>query len=173
MRRSRSAPGRGVAPVRAAISRTLSPRPRLKKKGSVMPVPIMAPQAGSEFRPAAEAELLHPVVGFLAERECIIEPQRPEWGFPNYSHTHRAAHMHGVVHRTRRRVGDARTEGRTETTRDDLAGRGECRRALIIPERAGVGEGGNLDPRILGQEIERRPELKTSAPIVRAAERVP
>jgi hypothetical protein len=37
------------------------------------------PQAGSEFRPAAEAELLHPVVGFLAERECIIEPQRPEW----------------------------------------------------------------------------------------------
>jgi hypothetical protein len=35
-----------------------------------MSVPIMAPQAGSEFRPAAEAELLHPVVWFLAEREC-------------------------------------------------------------------------------------------------------
>src|SRR5262249_21465358 len=132
--------------------------------GSVMPVPIMAPQAGAEFRPAAEAELLYAVVGVLAERECIIESQRPEWGFPNYSHAHRAAHMHGVVHRTRHRVGDARTEGRTETTRDDLAGRGECRRTGIIPERAGIGEGGNLDPRILGQEVERRLQLETGAP---------
>ena len=58
--------------------------------------------------------------------------------------------MHGVVYRTRHRVGDARTEGRTEVARNHLPGRGECRRALIIPERAGVGEGGNLDPRILG-----------------------
>src|SRR6516225_3472097 len=81
--------------------------------------------------------------------------------------------MHGVVHRTRHRVGDARTEGRTETTRDDLAGRGECRRTGIIPERAGIGEGGNLDPRILGQEVERRLQLETGAPIVRAAERIP
>jgi hypothetical protein len=37
--------------------------------GSVMPVPIMAPQAGSKCRPAAEAELLYPVVRLLAERE--------------------------------------------------------------------------------------------------------
>src|SRR5262249_59153592 len=101
MRRSRSARGRGVAPVRATISRTLSPRPRLKKKGSVMPVPIMAPQAGSEFRPAAEAELVHPIVGFLAERERIIEPQRPERGFPNHSHPHPAANMPGVFDRPR------------------------------------------------------------------------
>src|SRR5215469_8743031 len=72
--------------------------------------------------------------------------------------------MHGVVDGTRHRVGDTRTEGRTETTRDDLAGRWECRRAAIVPERAGVGEGGNLDPRILGQEVERRLQLETGAP---------
>src|SRR5262249_17238836 len=173
MGRSRSLPGRGAAPVRAAISRTLSPRPRLKKKGSVMPVPIMAPQAGAEFRPAAEAELLHPVVGVLGERECIIEPQRPQWGFPNYSHAHPAERMHGLFHQTRRRVGDARTARRTESTRDALAGGGECRRAGIIPERAGIGEGGNLDPRILGQKVERRLQLETGAPIVRAPERIP
>jgi hypothetical protein len=59
--------------VRAAISRTLSPLPRLKKKGSLIPVPIVVPQARSEFRTAAEAELLDPVVGLLRERECIIE----------------------------------------------------------------------------------------------------
>src|SRR5262249_61350321 len=105
MRRSRSAPDRGLAPVRVAISRTLSPRPRLKKKGSVMPVPIMAPQAGSEFRPAAEAELLHPVVGFLGERERIIEPQRSERRFPNHSHPDRAADGHSVVHRAWHRIG--------------------------------------------------------------------
>jgi hypothetical protein len=34
---------------------------------------------GSECRPAAEPELLYPVVGFLGEREGIIESQRPEW----------------------------------------------------------------------------------------------
>ena len=38
MRRSRSAPGHGSAPVRAAISATVSPWPRLKKMGSVMPL---------------------------------------------------------------------------------------------------------------------------------------
>src|SRR5215813_1808483 len=92
--------------------------------------------------------------------------------FPNHSHPDRAANMHGVVDRARHRVGDARTEGRTEITRDDLAGSWECRRAAIVPERAGVGESGNLDPRILGQEVERRLQLETGAPIVRAAERI-
>ena len=46
--------------------------------------------------------------------------------------------MHGVVHRARHRVGDARTPGRAEITRDDLAGNGKRRRADIIPERAGA-----------------------------------
>ena len=73
MRRSRSAPGPGLALVRAAISRTLSPLPRLKKKGWLMPLPMAVPLARSEFRTPAEAELLDPVVGFLRERECIIE----------------------------------------------------------------------------------------------------
>ena len=73
MRRSKSAPGLGLALVRAAISRTLSRLPRLKKKGSLMPLPMAVPLARSEFRTPAEAELLDPVVGFLRERECIIE----------------------------------------------------------------------------------------------------
>ncbi len=47
---------------------------------------MAAPQARSEFRTAAEAELLDPVVGFLREREGIIEAQRPERGFPNQTH---------------------------------------------------------------------------------------
>jgi len=38
---------------------------------------IAAQRVASEFRPAAEAELLDPVVGLLRERECIIEAQRP------------------------------------------------------------------------------------------------
>src|SRR5258708_27559951 len=138
MRRSRSAPGLGFAPVRAAISRTLSPLPRLKKKGSVMPMPIAAPQARSEFRPSAEAELLDPVVGFLREREGIIEAQRPERGFPNQTHTDRAANVHPIVDRTRHRIGDAWAKGRTDTTRNDLASGGGCRAP------AGISDGNPL-----------------------------
>src|SRR5262252_4116889 len=135
MRRSRSVLGLTLAPVRAAISRTLSPLPRLKKKGSLMPVPIAAPQPRSEFRAAAEAELLDPVVGLLRERECIIEAQRPERGFPNQTHTDRTANVHSIVDRTRYRIGKyLGAKGRTDTTRNDLAGGWERRRPGIIPQ---------------------------------------
>src|SRR5262249_47595378 len=80
--------------------------------------------------------------------------------------------MHSVVDRARHRVGDAWTEGRTKITRDDLAGSWECRRAAIVPERAGVGESDTLNPRTLGQEEERRLQLKPGPKIVRAAERI-
>src|SRR6266478_905508 len=146
MRRSRSAPGLGLAPVRAAISRTLSPLPRLKKKGSVMPMPIAAPQARSEFRTAAEAELLDPVVGFLREREGIIEAQRPERGFPNQTHTDRAANVHSVVDRTRHRIGDARAKGRTDITRDDLASRRERRRPVKFQSEPASAKAATLMP---------------------------
>jgi hypothetical protein len=45
---------------------------------SIVPVPIAAPLAASEFRAAAEAELLNPVVRLLRERECVVEAQRSE-----------------------------------------------------------------------------------------------
>src|SRR5436305_15226907 len=112
MRRSRSAPGRGLASMRAAISRTLRPRPRLKKKGSVMPVPPAAfRRRGSEFRAAAETKLLNAVVGLLRKRECIVESQRPKRRFPNEPDADRATNMHRIVDRTRRRVRDARIIG--------------------------------------------------------------
>src|SRR5262249_21201872 len=134
MRRSRSAPGRGLAPMRAAISRTLRPRPRLKKKGSVMPVPPAASAGGAhKFLPAAETELLNAVVRLLRERECIVEPQRPERRFPNEADPDRTTNVHPIVDWARRRIRDARTEGRTEIPGDDLAGRREDRRAGIIP----------------------------------------
>src|SRR5258708_12789070 len=106
MRRSRSTPGLGLAPARPASSRTLSPFPRVKKKGSFMPVPMAAPQARSEFRTAAEAELLDPVVGVLREREGIIEAHRPERGFPNQTHTDRPAHVHCIVHPPRHPISE-------------------------------------------------------------------
>src|SRR5262249_19988964 len=159
MRRSRSAPGLVLASVRAAISRTLSPLPRVKKKGSLIPVPIAAPQPRSELRTAAEAELLDPVVGLLRERECIIEAQRPERGFPNQTHTDRAANVHCVVDGTWHGVGDAGAKGWTEPARNDFARGREGRRPGIIPERTGISVSGDFDARILGQEMKRSLQL--------------
>src|SRR5260370_24974793 len=148
MRRSRSTPGLGLAPARPAISRTLSPFPRVKKKGSFMPVPMAAPQARSEFRTAAEAELLDPVVGFLREPEGITQAQRPERGFPNQTHTDRAAHVHCIVDRTRHRIGEVLgAKGRTDITRDDLASGGGGRSAPLNSQRA--GHRGRRDPDLL------------------------
>src|SRR4029077_4652139 len=127
---------------------------------------------GSEFRAAAETELLDAVVRLLRERECIVEPQRSERRFPNEADADRTTNMHRIVDCTRRRIRDARTEGRTEIPGDDLAGRREDRRAGIVPERAGISESGDLDARILGKEIKRRLQLETGAPVVRAAERI-
>src|SRR5262249_6450268 len=158
MRRSRSAPGFALAPVRAAISRKLSPLPRLKKKGSLIPV-LAAPQARSEFRTAAEAELLDPVVGLLRERECIIEAQRPERGFPNQTHTDRTANVHCIVDGTWHGVGDAGAKGWTEAARNDFARGREGRRPGIIPERTGISVSGDFDARILGQEMKRSLQL--------------
>src|SRR5437764_14048305 len=86
-----------------------------------MVVPSPRRQAKSEFRTAAEAELLDPVVGFLRERECIIEAQRPERGFPNQAHTDRAANVHCVVDGAWHRVGNAGSRGWTDTARNELA----------------------------------------------------
>src|SRR5260370_37996689 len=169
MRRSRSAPGLGLAPVRAAISRTLSPLPRLKKKGSVMPMPIAAPQARSEFRTAAEAELLDPVVGFLREREGIIEAQRPERGFPNQTHTDRAANVHPIVDRTRHRIGDAWAKGRTDTTRNDLASGGGCRRPGGISERNRIRKNGGFYCRTPLEVIKKSVRLHARPPIISSA----
>src|SRR5262249_11025743 len=128
---------------------------------------------GSEFRAAAETELLNAVVGLLREREGIVKPQGSERRFPNEPDPDRATNMHPVVDRTRRRIRDARTKGRTEIPGDDFAGRREGRRTGIIPERAGISKSGDLDARILGKEIKRRLQLETGAPVVRAAERIP
>src|SRR5260370_23028578 len=99
----------------------------------------------SESRTAAEAELLDPVVGFLRAREGIIEAQRPERGFPNQTHTDRAANVHPIVDRTRHRIGDAWAKGRTDTTRNNLASGGECRRPGKIPQRTRIGKSGDFD----------------------------
>src|SRR5262245_41523439 len=45
------------------------PASPIEKKGLRHTVPTRPSGRGSEFRPAAEAELLHPVVGFLGHRE--------------------------------------------------------------------------------------------------------
>src|SRR5262249_56608457 len=46
------------------------------------------------------------------------------------------------------------------------------RRTDIIPQRAGIGEGRELHPRVLGQEVKRGLQLEAGAPVVRAAERI-
>src|SRR5262245_27720737 len=45
------------------------PTSPIEEKGLRHTVPTRPSGRGSEFRPAAEAELLHPVVGFLGHRE--------------------------------------------------------------------------------------------------------
>src|SRR5262249_36908164 len=88
---------------------------------------------GSEFRAAAETELLNAVVRLLRERECIVEPQRPQRRFPNEADPHPNTTMHCITDRARRRIRDARTEGRTEIPGDALAGGREDGRAGKIP----------------------------------------
>src|SRR5262249_7256882 len=91
------------------------------------------PASDSEFRAAAEAELLNLVVRLLRERERVVEPQRPERRFPNHADADRAANMHAVIDRARRRIGNARAPAWTDTTRNTRASGGECRRAGVVP----------------------------------------
>src|SRR5260370_40556063 len=58
-------------------------------------------------------------------------------------------------------------------TRDDLASGGECRRPGIIPDRAGIGESGDFDARILGHKIKRGLHLEARTPIIATAEGIP
>src|SRR5215510_12343243 len=94
---------------------------------------IRSSASDSEFRAATEAELLNLVVRLLRERERVVEPQRPERRFPNHADADRAANMHAVIDRARRRIGNARAPGWTDTTRNNLASGGECRRAGVVP----------------------------------------
>src|SRR5664279_4455728 len=147
MRRVRSGAG-AVAPVKAAISASVRPRVCRWNTGSLMPpVPCRPARSRSELRAAAEAEELRLVVACLGQRVGKIKPQRPEWGIPDQAHADRRAN--------RLVIGDLQR----------FAGHGPGGRALIIPQRAGVGKGGDPDANLLGQEVERSLRLDAGAPI--------
>src|SRR5262249_20372366 len=59
---------------------------------------------GLEFRPATEAELLHPVVRLLGQGDRIVEPERSERRVPNQSDADRRTNMHSIIDRARHRI---------------------------------------------------------------------
>src|SRR5262245_12200236 len=167
MRRSRSVPWRGSPPTRDTISRSESPPPRLKKKGAFMPpCPWRWSAARSECGPATEPEVLLPIVLLFQERYREVEPDRPERRGPQDAGADRRTHMHGVVERA------IRVRRRTNRPLDFLACCREVERTFVVPDRARVGEHGELHTRILGQEVERRLQLHARAPVHRATERI-
>src|ERR1700704_2580952 len=116
MRRSRSAPSRGSPATREAISRSVSPPLRLKKKGAVMPpCPWRRRATRSECRPAAKPEELLPIVLLFQERYREVEPDRSERRRPQQAGADRGTHVHGVVERT------IRVRRRTERPLDSFS----------------------------------------------------
>src|SRR5262245_8190506 len=169
MRRSRSVPWRGSPPTRDTISRSESPPPRLKKKGAFMPpCPWRWSAARSECGPATEPEVLLPIVLLFQERHREVEPDRPERRRPQDARADRRTHMHGIVEWTLRQ---GRVLG-ADRTLDELSGRREIERPLVVPDRARVGEYCELHASILGQEVKRRLELHACAPVHRATKRI-
>src|SRR6266511_3862486 len=159
-RRSGGAPGRGEAPVSSAISRKVRPEGRLKNSDSLMPAGPRPRRAGAlELRPAAEAELLDDVVFFFGQGDGVIEAERSERRVPDQTHADRRARLGGI--------GGARTvEGVAAVTAQGIRENRERKglRPRVIPDVAGVGEGGELDAEILGDTGNRRLHLEGRAP---------
>src|SRR6185437_3177940 len=153
MRRPSSGAAGAAAPVNAAISANVRPCACLWNSGSLMPsLPCRHARPRSELGAAAEAEELRTIVARLGQGVGKIETQRPERRVPDQAHADRRS--------DRLVVGDLEL----------FAGDRPRRLALIIPQRAGVGESGDLDADFLRQEVQRRLRLEARAPIHGAAE---
>src|SRR3954452_17930999 len=130
--------------------------------------PFHPPRSGhrSERCTAAEFELLYDVVLTLGDRDRVIETQRPERRRPDQAYADRGPDNVGVIenHAASARVA---VDEAIDFTRG-------CprRRALVVPQRTGVGINRALQPDFLWQEPERHLQFGGSAPILGAADRV-
>jgi hypothetical protein len=123
--------------------------------------------AGSELRPAAEADGLQLValraagdVGvaiLLHERVRVVEPQRTEWRVPQDAGTDRGANLHVVARRRNRLALEQLLQLRLG-------------RSLIVPHRPCVGEHRQPHAEILRHAGDRELKLGRRAPVFRAAE---
>src|SRR6185437_7467654 len=118
------------------------------------PAPCQNTRTGSEFRPAAEAEPLRAVVARLGNRHRKIEPQRSQRGIPDQANTNRRTDQFVI----------ADLQGFTRYAPG-------CR-PFVIPKRAGIREGGQLDADFLREEVKRRLQFDAAAPIQRTAKSV-
>src|SRR6185312_10252277 len=177
--------GCAIPPV--AVRPVTSER-RLRRNGTGLffcpeAFPLREPEV-RRFRPplercaTAKLELLHAVKLTLRKRHRIVEAQRTERRSPDDADTHLAAD-HVAIVRLQSQAGSGQSASRIRRLRRlDTAGHvdfARCRprrRALVVPETAGVGIDRALESDFLRQEPERHLQFERSAPVLGAAERV-